>query len=135
MCATICLFKQNGVCLIYNLITMTAIADLLAPTKARIPVAINPRDTAYMHFTDPKRRALVRSIGFEGVTEGYLRQAYGPSWGAVQADIRALLNAGLICIEGDGKRQLYSLDITAYSPELLNGLLGNQQPRRIAIAA
>ena len=118
-----------------QLIAMTAIADLLAPTQARIPVAVNPCDTAYLHFTNPKRRALVRAIGFEGVTEGYLRQAYGPSWGAVQGDIRALLSAGLIRIEGDGKRQLYSLDLTAFSPELLNGLLGNNQARRTALAA
>ncbi len=114
---------------------MTAIADLLAPTQARIPVAVNTRDTAYMHFTDPKRRALVRAIGFEGVTEGYLRQAYGPSWGSVQGDIRALLSAGLIRIDGDGKRKLYSLDLTAFAPELLNGLLGNNSPRRVAMAA
>lgn len=114
---------------------MTAIADLLAPTQARIPVTVNPRDTAYLHFTNPKRRALVRAIGFEGVTEGYLRQAYGPSWGAVQGDIRALFAAGLIIIEGVGSRQLYSLDLTAFSGELLNGLLGNAQPRRLAMAA
>lgn len=114
---------------------MTAIADLLAPAQARIPVAVNPRDTAYLHFTDPKRRALVRAIGYEGVTEGYLRQAYGPSWGAVQRDIRALLAEGLILIEGVGKRQLYSLDLTAFSPELLNGLLGNSSAERFAIAA
>jgi len=114
---------------------MTAIADLLAPSQARIPVVVNPRDTAYLHFTDPKRRALVRAIGFEGVTEGYLRQAYGPSWGALQSDIRALLKAGLITIEGAGNSQLYSLDLTAFSPELLNGLLGDKSTGRFAIAA
>ena len=114
---------------------MTAIADLLAPSQARIPVVVNARDTAYLQFADPKRRALVRAIGFEGATEGYLRQVYGPSWGAVQGDIRALLNAGLITISTDGRRELYSLDLTAFSPELLNGLLGNSQPRRVAMAA
>jgi len=125
MYATICLFQQSGVCLTYNPIAMTALADFLAPAQARIPVAVNPRDTA----------SLVRAIGFEGVTEGYLRQAYGPSWGAVQGDIRALLAAGLILIEGVGNRQLYSLDLTAFSPELLNGLLGNSSADRFAIAA
>ena len=111
--------------------SMTALSDLLQAT----PRSITPTSTAaaFIHIVNPKRRALIRAIGFEDVSVGYLRTLYGPSWGAVQADLRALVDAELIEVSGMGMQARFSLDLSNFPPGVLNGILtGNQQ---VAFAA
>lgn len=106
---------------------MLAIADLLAPAASRFPAAAQAAEDsglgAYAHLSQPKRRALVKAIGFETVTESHLRRAYGPSWKAVQADLRALVADGLIVSRGFGRLVTYHLDLGSFPAGLLEGLL------------
>jgi len=111
---------------------MTCIADLLAPAHSRIPVGVHSPAIILVHLAKPKRRALIQSIGYQDVPEGYLRALYGPSWGDVQPALRALVSAGIIISSGMGRDVHYSLDLSAFPAQMLEGLLRGASIERIA---
>lgn len=110
---------------------MTAIGDLLQPASSRLPFGVRPAQPILAHLAQPKRRALIRAIGFDEVPEAYLKSSYGPSWGAVQADLRALVGEGVIVIRDLSSRPHYHLDLSAFPQHLAAGLFS----RPLAAAA
>ena len=109
---------------------MVALADLLdtAPAAARpaqrMPVAVATADQMFLHLANAKRRALIRAVGFDEVAECDLRAQYGPSWGAVQADLRVLVQAGILVASGVGPRVRYRLDLSLFPAGMLERVLG-----------
>ena len=101
---------------------MTAIGDLLQPASSRLPFSVRPAEPILVHLSQPKRRALIRAIGFDEVPEAYLKASYGVSWGAVQADLRALVTAGVIVVRERGGRPHYHLDLSRFPQHLAAGL-------------
>ena len=106
---------------------MIAIGELLNAQSSRLPIDRSVADAPFVHLANPKRRGLLRAIGYDEVSERKLRMSYGPSWGAVQSDLRALLAAGLVLSHGAGRRVTYSLDLSAFSAEMLEGVLGKRR--------
>ena len=110
---------------------MIAIGNLLQPSTSRLPAHLRPAQPILVHLSQPKRRALIRAIGFDEVPEAYLKASYGPSWGAVQADLRALVNAGVIEIREVGGRPHYHLDLSQFP----RGMSASMFSREVAAAA
>ena len=110
-------------------LAMVAIGDLLQPSTTRTPIAQSPAIAALVHLANPMRRALVRAIGYDSLPESYLRASYGPSWGAVQSDLRALVNEGMIVIDEDGH---YSLDLTAFPRTMASSMFSYAEARAAA---
>ena len=105
---------------------MTAIADLLAPVRSRSFGPVTTASNALVHLANPKRRALLRAIGYEEVPVMYVRALYGPSWAAVQTELRALVDAGLVLESGIGRESRLSLHLPAFPEGMIDGLLGGQ---------
>ena len=113
---------------------MIAIGSLLDPHTSRLPVPLRPAQPILVHLSQPKRRALVREIGFDEVPEAYLKASYGVSWAAVQADLRALVNAGVVVIRSVGGRPHYSLDLSQF-PRHMAASMFSRRAARAAVAA
>ncbi len=116
-----------------KIFTMVAIADLFDSAHARVPVAVRTADMIVVHLANPKRRALIRAIGYAEVSESYLRALYGPSWPDVQADLRVLLDAGVIIAHGIGATSSYSLHLGSFPVAVLDNVLRGKQ--QFAVAA
>lgn len=110
---------------------MIAIGKLLDPSTSRLPFRVRPAQPILVHLSQPKRRALIRAIGFEEVPESYLKASYGVSWGAVQSDLRALVDAGVIEIREVGGRPHYNLDLSQFPRSMAAGMFS----RGVAAAA
>ena len=114
---------------------MTAISHFFATETPLLRQESPATEFALIHLANPKRRSLIRTIGYEGATAQLLRQEYGPSWGAIQADLRLLVQQGYIVSSGQGQREHFSLDLSAFPHDLLQGVLAPVAGQRFALAA
>lgn len=113
---------------------MTSIATLLQDSSRTTTAPAAATQVSFVHLANPKRRALIRAVGYNAVPVGYLRSLYGPSWGAVQADLRALVAAGVLECDGLGNKAVFTLRLSAFPTGMLEGVLG-ERAERYAYAA
>ncbi len=110
---------------------MIAIAELLDPSQSRLPINQRPVEPILVHLSQPRRRALIRAIGFDQLPEAYLKASYGASWGDVQHDLRALVNAGVVIIQDLNGKAHYHLDLSAFPRTMAASMF----TREVAMAA
>ena len=105
---------------------MIAVAEVLNPSQSRLPINRRPAEMVLVHLSQPRRRALIRAVGFGEVPEAYLKAAYGASWGDVQHDLRTLLRAGiLVCREINGRAH-YHLDLSAFPQQMAASMFSRE---------
>ncbi len=110
---------------------MIAIAELLNPAQSRLPINQRPVEPILVHLSQPRRRALIRAIGFDQLPEAYLKMTYGASWGDVQHDLRILVQSGIIVVEDLNGKPHYHLDLSAFPRTMAASMFS----RQVAMAA